>query len=120
MQIFFKNVEGKHVTLIVEPTTLIKDIKLMIQDKEGYLPQEMRLYCHSTYLEDFTVKDYNIRNDSTIHVGFRVGPYIVLQTPSGKELNLNFGPGSSIINIKQDIQEKEGIPIDQQILILNI
>jgi ubiquitin len=35
MQIFVKTFTGKHITLEVEPTDLIEDVKAKIQDKEG-------------------------------------------------------------------------------------
>ena len=35
MQIFVKTLTGKHITLGVEPTDKIEDVKLKIEDKDG-------------------------------------------------------------------------------------
>ena len=69
MQIFVKTLTGKHITLEVEPTDRIEDIKIKIQDKEGILPEFQRLIFANKLLEEGnTLQDYSIQKDSTIHL----------------------------------------------------
>lgn len=79
MQIFVRTLTGTNITLDVEPTDMIQNLKGKIQDKTSIRPSTQRLIFAGKILADDTktIADYNIQKEATVHLTLINAPGLI-------------------------------------------
>ena len=88
----------------------IKDIKIKIQDKEGFPVKFQNLFFNSQLLEnDKTLSDYKIPKNSNLDLTLKVDEKILIfiQAISGQKITFSLNKNIKIEELKGKIQKKE-------------
>ena len=96
MQIFAKTPNSKHITLEVEPTDRIEDVREKISEKEGYAGDAFYLVFAGKLLKDGdTLQDYSIQKDSTLHIVLK--PTLELRVADDADLTDGLDAGELVL-----------------------
>jgi ubiquitin C len=116
--IYIKALDGNSITIDIKPSDTIFNIKEKIYEKRGISPNEQDLFFNRIQLEDAkTLSDYNIHNLSTVNLvilPFKIDNKIFVKTLDGRKITLDIQKKDSVLNIKEKIEDKEGISPNEQ------
>jgi ubiquitin C len=115
MQIQIKTPDGKVFPLNVQPTDTILMVKQRVQTQEGVPVREQHLFFKKDReLDDApTLSEKGIRHGDTLLLQ---GMKLNVVTPQGKTISIDTSPKDTVLEIKQKIADKTGIPVKDQIL----
>nr|XP_027084700.1 polyubiquitin-like [Coffea arabica] len=123
MEIFVTTSEGSTITLVLTSSATIKYVKEEIQCRKGIPPKQQRLVFAGTPLEDGrTLAEYKIPHKSTLHLVRVIGKMKISakaeSSDTSKPISLEVESSDAIDNVTAKIQDKDGVPPDQQRLFL--
>ena len=118
-EVIIKTLTGKTISIQISKYATTEELTHLIQDKEGIPADQQRLVFGGKYLEDGqTLSDYNIQKGSIVHLVLRLrgGMQIFIEDLTRKTLTLEVELSDTIINLKYKIQDRNGVPPNQQSL----
>ena len=89
--------------------------------KEFIINDNFDIIYNDKIIDDYntTLNNYNISNNSTITFkNYNIGGQYFVRTLSGKNIILDLDCNDTIFDVKKKIVDKEGIPIEEQRLVL--
>ena len=116
MQIFIRTLTGKNITIDVEPTDTVQNLKSKIQDSEGIAPVCQQLVFAGNILQDNrTLADYNIQKEATIHLSANTPNFLYPLKDTTILTNMEFTyviPDSAFANIPDTLIVKTKDSLD--------
>ncbi|KAA6360258.1 MAG: putative ring and ubiquitin domain containing protein containing protein, partial [Streblomastix strix] len=124
MQIFIKTLQNKTLTLNVNSDDQILSVKQLIQGISGIsVNEQILVFAGKELTDDQKLCDCDIQSGKTLLlfqrliVGGKVEMQIYIKTLTQKTVTLQVRSDDQIISVKQQIVDKEHIPVEQQKLI---
>ena len=131
MQIFVKTLTGKtfdlngaraldvkYIALEAEASDTVLTIKAKIQEQEDITPNPQRLIYRGQRMEnDLTLSDCDVQEGAELQMEVNWGMQIVVKTWDDKNITMDVLPIDRTMLVKAMLQDQDGVPTDQQILI---
>ena len=121
INIYIKISQDKTITMLINPLSTIGEIKRSIQNNEGISMNNHVLVFDGKVLKDNKeLKEYKkIESNSTLDLTYIKPIQIFVKTLTGEKLTVSISQYSTVEELKINIEEIEGLPIDQQRLIFD-
>jgi hypothetical protein len=122
MHFLVKTLTGKTIPLHLNAPKLVSELMAEIEKVEGIPTNRQRLIFKGTRLvPENTISSYEIPSGATLHLVLGNSPPdespIYIRTLTGKTITIFSYPNWTIARVKTAIEEREGIPFQQQRLI---
>ncbi|CAI2191294.1 17353_t:CDS:2, partial [Funneliformis geosporum] len=115
MTLFVVLLSGKKINLKVFGDDTVENVKQKIQELEGIpLNQQRLVYISNEELRnEKKLEEYDFQNEGTMFLCMTL--FVVVL--SGKTITLRVSGNDTVKSVKQKIQEREGIPVNEQRLV---
>ena len=113
-------ISGKTITLELNDSVTVEELKHEIQNKEGIMPHRYYIAFDGKKLSDKKkLSDYNILSGDTLHLVYQYIDISCVNSSTGKSIALQINPNAMIMDVKYKIKAIEGVLKHHQHLTFN-
>ena len=121
IHLFIKTLTGKTMTIVIQPTDTVLELKKKIEEKEGLQISHQCLICGGKALGDeLTIHNCGVQNQSVLHLVLRLpsqGPLSITVEDGGVSHQIDTTYGSTVGSVKEQLQTMSDIAVASQTLL---